>query len=449
MTQLKPQMSIGMNLIDLGAHPEAWRSGEVRADAYFDPEYYRQLARISEEGKLDAVFIADVPACAGDFSKVPVGRLDPLITLTLIAEATKNIGVIATASSTYNDPYNLARRIASLDIVSKGRAAWNVVTTVTDVAAQNFGLTEAILRHKRYERADEFIQIVKALWDSWEDKAIIGDLHNGVFGDVNKLHAINHQGQYFSVKGPLNVPRTPQGQPVLVQAGSSEAGKNLGAEHADIIFTSQTTLDSALNFYQDMKARATRFGRNPQHIKIMPGLCTVIGGTEAEARQRFEDVQQHIDEQRQILQVAMRIGLPPSELSIDKEIPWDLLQQQPEHNSGSHGFIDAHLALARERKLTVRDLARQILVGHRLLVGTPEQIADSMQSWFEAGAADGFNIIPERMPSGVQDFVSEVVPILQRRGVFRHEYTGTTLREHLGVPKPKNRYSSISDLEIA
>lgn len=449
MTQLKPQMSIGMNLIDLGAHPEAWRKGEVRADAYFDPEYYRHLARISEKGKLDAVFIADVPACAGDFSKVPVGRLDPLITLTLIAEVTKNIGVIATASSTYNDPYNLARRIASLDIVSKGRAAWNVVTTVTDVAAQNFGLTETTLRQKRYERADEFIQIVKALWDSWEDQAIVGDLQQGVFGDINKLHAINHQGQYFSVKGPLNVPRTPQGQPVLVQAGSSEAGKNLGAQHADIIFTSQTTLDSALDFYQDMKTRAAGFGRNPQHIKIMPGLCTVIGGTEAEARQRFEDVQQHIDEQRQILQVAMRIGLPPSELSIDKEVPWHLLQQQPEHNSGSHGFIDAHLALARERKLTVRDLARQILVGHRLLVGTPEQIADSMQAWFEAGAADGFNIIPERMPSGVQDFVDQVVPILQRRGVFRHEYTGTTLREHLGIPIPTNRHSLISDLEIA
>lgn len=449
MSAHKKQMSIGMNLIDLGAHTEAWRIGETAADAYFDPEFYRQLARVSEKGKLDAIFLADIPACVGDIGKSPVGRLDPFITMTLIAEATQHIGLIATASSTYNNPYNLARRVASLDIISRGRAAWNVVTTVTDAAAQNFNLAEITLRNQRYERAYEFIEVAKALWDSWETGAIIGDREAGVFGDASKLHSIDYQGKFFNVKGPLNVPRTPQGRPVIVQAGSSEEGKRLGAKHADVIFTSQTTLDSALNFYKEMKNKAKVFGRNPDQLKIMPGLATVIGGTEYEAKTRYEDLQQYVDEKRQVAQVAARIGLPVEELSINKQIPWHLVETKPEHQTGSQGFLDAYLELAKEKKLTVRELAQQILVGHRLFIGTPEQIADTMQDWFERGAVDGFNIIPERLLSGTIDFVEQVVPILQSRGLFRKEYTGTTLRDHLGLAVPKNRYTQILEKESA
>jgi FMN-dependent oxidoreductase (nitrilotriacetate monooxygenase family) len=437
----KPQMSIGMNILGFGAHAAAWRAGEVPANAYLDAEYYSNIARISERGTLDAIFLADGPALGGDVAQHPAGRLEPTVLLTAVALATQRIGVIATASSTYNDPFNLARRFSSLDHISGGRAAWNVVTNAGDAAAQNFGLAGAPLHVDRYARADEFIDITLKLWDSWEDDAIIGDAASGRFADPAKVHTPNFVGEHFSVKGPLNLPRSPQGRPVLVQAGSSEGGKALGSRYADAIFTTQTTLEDGQGFYQEMKHRARQWGRNPAHLKIMPGLSTVIGSTEAEAHARFDRLNDFHGEEGLLYQVAARVGLSVAELDPDAPLPWDKIGPVASFERGSHGFLEAQLNLARRENLSIRQLSRRILVGHRLLVGTPEQVADTLEHWFLAGAADGFNIMPDMFPSGVEIFVDEVVPLLRQRGVFRHEYSGHTLRDHLGLPYPTSQYA--------
>ncbi|MNJ18315.1 Nitrilotriacetate monooxygenase component A [compost metagenome] len=440
MSQPNPTMSIGMNILGFGAHASAWRKGEVAADAYLDVEYYRNIARIAERGKLDAIFLADGPALVGDIAEHPAGRLEPTVLLTAVALATQHIGVIATASSSYNDPFNLARRFSSLDHISGGRAAWNVVTNAGDAAAQNFGLAGAPRHVDRYARADEFIDVTLKLWDSWEDDAVIGDAQGGRFADPSKVHSIDFVGQHFSVKGPLNLPRSPQGRPVLVQAGSSEGGKALGSRYADAIFTTQTTLVDGQAFYQEMKQRARQWGRNPQHLKIMPGLSTVIGSTEAEAQARFDELNAYYGEEGLINQVAARVGLAVHELELDAPLPWERIGPVNAFERGSHGFLEAQLNLARRENLTIRELSRRILVGHRLIVGTPEQVADTLEHWFRAGAADGFNIMPDMFPSGVEVFVDEVVPLLQKRGVFRHDYQGSTLRDHLGLPYPASQY---------
>ncbi|WP_175650299.1 LLM class flavin-dependent oxidoreductase [Pseudomonas sp. Marseille-P9899] len=438
--QRSGQMSLGMNMLGFGAHLGAWRKAELAATAHLDIEHYQHIARLSERGCLDAVFLADWSALAGDVSNQPVGHLDPAIVLTAVAAATQRIGVIATSSTTYNEPYNIARRFASLDHVSRGRAAWNAVTNASDDAAQNFGLGGAPLHVDRYARADEFIDVTLKLWDSWEDDAIIGDARTGQFADPRKVRAIDFVGQHFSVKGPLNVPRSAQGRPVLVQAGSSEGGKALGSRYADAIFTTQTTLDAGQQFYREMKERAVRWGRNPEHLKIMPGLSTVIGSTEAEAQARFDDLNAWHGEHGLLDLVAGRFGIPASELDPDAPLPWDRIGAVADFERGSQGFLEAQLNLARQENLSVRQLSRRILVGHRLVVGTPEQVADTLAEWFLAHAADGFNIMPDMFPSGVEAFVDEVVPLLRKRGLFRHEYTGSTLREHLGLPFPVNQY---------
>ena len=443
------QMSIGMNILGHGGHAAAWRVGEAPPTAAIDVEYYKNIARISERGTLDAIFLADGPALGGDVERNPAGRLEPTVLLTAVAQATQHIGVIATASTTYNDPFNLARRFASLDQISGGRAAWNAVTNAGDAAAQNFGLAGAPLHVDRYGRADEFVDVVFKLWDSWEDDALIGDRSGGRYADGSKVHEINHVGAHFSVRGPLNVPRSPQGRPVLVQAGSSEGGKALGSRWADAIFTTQTTLPDGQDFYREMKARARAWGRNPDGLKIMPGLSTVIGSTEAEANRRCDELDAYQGEEGLAAQVAMRIGIPVSELDLDAELPWDRLGDPSIYEKGSVGFLEAQLNLARRERLTIRQLGRRIRSGHRLVVGTPEQIADTLEEWFLAGAADGFNIMPDMFPSGCEIFVDHVVPELRRRGVFRTEYTGSTLRHHLGLPHPLSQYAAEAAREPA
>lgn len=435
------QMSIGMNILGLGGHGSAWRIGEAPWSALQDVSYFQNIAKISERGCLDAIFLADGPALGQDVSRQPAGRLEPMVLLTAVALATKHIGVIATASTTYNSPYNLARRIASMDYISNGRAAWNAVTNAGDAAAQNFGLGEAPLHVDRYERASEFVEIVHKLWDSWEDDAIIGDHVNGVFADNKKVHAINHVGKHFSVKGPLNVPRTPQGRPVVVQAGGSEGGKALGSRYADAIFCTQTTLEDGIAFYNEMKARAAAWGRNPDHLKIMPGLSTVIGSTEEEANRRCDELDAYAGPDGALAQVAGRIGIPLKELDLDAPLPWHRLGDLTPPEKGSHGFFEAQIKLAKRENLTVRQLSRRIRSGHRLVVGGPEQIADTLAEWFLAGAGDGFNLMPDYFPSGAEVFVDHVVPILRKRGLFRHEYTGKTLRDHLGLPRPASQYA--------
>lgn len=434
------QMSIGMNILGLGGHGSAWRLAEVPSSALVDVEYFQNIARISERGTLDAIFLADGPALGGNVAGHPVGGLEPTVLLTAVALATKHIGVIATASTTYNDPYNLARRIASIDHISGGRAAWNVVTTAGDIAAQNFGLTGAPLHEDRYGRAAEFLDIAIKLWDSWEDGAIINDWKNGVFADPNKVHAINHVGEHFSVKGPLNVRRSPQGRPVVVQAGSSEGGKSVGSRYADAIFTTQTTLPDGQAFYSEMKNRARAWGRDPDSLRIMPGLSTVIGSTEAQAHARCDELDAFQGEHGLIGQIAARIGIPVQELDIDGPLPWHRIGDVRDVTKSSHGFFEAQINLAKRENLTVRQLSKRIRSGHRLLVGTPEQVADTLEEWFLSGAADGFNIMPDMFPSGAEIFVDEVVPLLRKRGIFRTEYTGTTLRHHLGLERPKSQY---------
>jgi FMN-dependent oxidoreductase (nitrilotriacetate monooxygenase family) len=441
MATPQKQLSIGMNILGLGGHGAAWRTGESSPYSLVDVDYFINIARISERGTLDAIFLADGPALGGDVAKNPAGRLEPTVLLTAVALATQHIGVISTASSSYNEPYNLARRVASVDHISKGRAAWNLVTNAGDAAAQNFGLPGAPLHVDRYDRADEFAEVVLKLWDSWEDDAIIGDHVNGVFADNKKVHEINHVGKHFAVKGPLNVPRSPQGRPVLFQAGSSEGGKSVGSRYADAIFTTQTTLEDGKAFYQEMKTRARNWGRDPDSIKIMPGLSTVIGSTEAEAHARCDALDAYQGENGLARQVAARLSIPLEELDLDAELPWDKLGDLTPPEQGSHGFFEAQINLARREKLTVRQLSKRIRSGHRLLVGTPEQIADTLEEWFKAGAADGFNIMPDAFPSGAEIFVDYVVPELRKRGLFRHEYTGSTLRHHLGLPHPKSQFA--------
>ena len=441
MATPQKQLSIGMNILGLGGHGAAWRTGESSPRSLVDVDYFINIARVSERGTLDAIFLADGPALAGDVAKNPAGRLEPTVLLTAVALATQHIGVISTASSSYNEPLNLARRVASVDHISKGRAAWNLVTNAGDAAAQNFGLAGAPLHVDRYDRAGEFAEVVLKLWDSWEDDAIIGDHVNGVFADNKKVHEINHVGKHFSVKGPLNVPRSPQGRPVLFQAGSSEGGKSVGSRYADAIFTTQTTLEDGQAFYQEMKTRARNWGRDPDSIKIMPGLSTVIGSTEAEAHARCDALDAYQGDNGLARQVAARLNIPLEELDLDAELPWHKFGDLTPPEQGSHGFFEAQINLARRERLTVRQLSKRIRSGHRLLVGTPEQIADSLEEWFKAGAADGFNIMPDAFPSGAEIFVDHVVPELRKRGLFRHEYTGSTLRHHLGLPHPKSQFA--------
>ncbi len=435
-------MSIGMNILGLGGHSSAWRVAEVDPMSYIDINYYTNIGRISERGTLDAIFLADGPALMGDGGGGPSGRLEPTLVLTAIALATTRIGVIATASTSYNSPYNMARRIASLDHLSGGRAAWNVVTTAGDAAARNFGLTGAPVHDDRYGRAAEFVEVAQKLWDSWEDDAIVNDRASGVFALASKIHTIDHEGTHFSVRGPMNIPRSPQGRPVLVQAGSSEQGKNLGAKYADAIFTAQTTLEDGIEFYNDMKARAAAFGRDPDQLKIMPGLSTVIGGTEAEALARQAELDEYQGLDNQIAQIAQRLQVDPTDLHLDKELPWHLIGDVKRIENGSQGFFEAQIKLASRERLTVRQLIGRIRSGHRLVAGAPEQIADTLEEWFLKGAGDGFNIMPDMFPSGAETFVDHVVPLLRQRGVFRTEYTGSTLRDHLGLARPASIFAA-------
>ncbi len=436
MTTERPrQLSLGMNILGLGGHSAAWQLHEVPPTATTDVDYFTNIARISEAAKIDGIFLADGPAYQGN-GRGSAGKLDPIVLLTAVAAATSRIGVIATASTSYNHPYNLARRIASLDHISHGRAGWNAVTTAGDAAARNFGQNGAAFHSDRYRRADEFIDVVTKLWGSWRPDANELDTDGGIVARDGRVLPIEHVGEFFSVEGAGTLPRTPQGRPVIVQAGASEGGKDLGAKWADVIFTAQTTLEDGIAFAAEMKARAAAHGRNPDHLKIMPGLSTVIGSTEEEARRRWDELDSYLSFDQEYAQISRRLGVDVRELDLDAPLPWEKFPKPDDSVRTSHGFLEAQLSLARRENLSPRQLVKRIRSGHRLAVGTPEQIADTLQEWFLAGAGDGFNIMPDAFPSGAEIFAEQVVPELQRRGVFRREYEGTTLREHLGLPVP-------------
>lgn len=435
------QLHLNAFLRNIGQHEAAWRLPETDLSGITDIGHYIDLARIAERGKLDAVFFADHPVLKDQTEFRPFDALDPLTLIAALAGATTNVGLIATASTTYNDPYGLARRFATLDHVSRGRAGWNVVTTANASAAANFGVPNHPDPEARYRRADEFLQVALKLWDSWEDDAIVGDKDAPRFVDPAKIHAVNHSGPHFEVAGPLEVPRSPQGHPVLFQAGSSEPGKDLAARYAEAIFTAQPTLDEARDFYRDVKARIRRFGRNPDQVHILPGLSTIIGGTEAEARQRQRELEELTVPDYGLDQLSAIVGFAVTKDDLDRKLTF------PSEDPGDT-FIKSRLALVKRLvetdNLTVRELLLRLSSGrgHRLFAGTPEQVADTIEEWFTAGAADGFNLIPPALPSSLTDFVDHVVPELQRRGIFREEYTGTTLRDHLGLDRPANRFDT-------
>ncbi|RWE98837.1 MAG: LLM class flavin-dependent oxidoreductase [Mesorhizobium sp.] len=445
MSTRKRQMRLGAFIMATGHHAAAWRHPDAQADAGLNIDHYRALAQTAERGKFDLVFVADSPA-VWERAKDPEAvrrtaqhaHFEPITLWAALSQATSRIGFVATASTTYEDPYLLARKFASLDHISKGRAAWNVVTTGADVSA-NFSIPGHPAHADRYARAEEFVDLVKGLWDSYEDDAFIRDKESGVYLDLEKVHHVNHKGQFFSVAGPLNVGRPVQGYPVIVQAGASEPGRELAARTAEMIFTANQTLEDAQEFYSDVKGRLARYGRRPHELLISPGIFPVLGGTEAEARANYDHLQSLVHPS-----IAWNIlahhyqGLDLSGYSLDDPAP--PLPQATELNKSRLKLVSD---LVERNNLTLREfyLAVATARGHRTVVGTPEQIAGSMQEWFENGAADAFNIMPPILPTGLTDFVDQVVPILRKRGLFRHEYEGKTLRENLGLPRPPNSFA--------
>ncbi|MFJ1251237.1 LLM class flavin-dependent oxidoreductase [Cupriavidus sp. CuC1] len=436
------QLHLNINILHSGFVPSAWRLPESDPTAFTDVRHYIRVAQIAEASKLDAVFLADNAAIVDQIHFRPIPVLEPTVLLACIAAATTHIGLVGTASTSYNEPYNIARRFATLDHVSAGRAGWNVVTTADAPSARNFGRDAAPDHAQRYARASEFTTVVKALWDSWEDDAFIGDKASGRFVDTAKVQPIAHHGEHFSVHGPLNLPRSPQGHPVLVQAGGSADGRELAARHAEAVFSASQSFEESLAYGRELKARAQALGRGPDAVRVLAGLTTIIGATEAQARQRRDALIDLIPWDYSLARLAGTLGITPDRLKLDERLPDHLVL--PANGNGNHTFFNATLALARRHGYTVRELIRELAGGggHRVIVGTPEQIADDIEHWFRHGAADGFNLMPDALPDGLQDFVDGVVPILQRRGIFRTEYEGSTLREHLGLARPQGRRSA-------
>lgn len=436
-------------LMSTGHHEASWRLPESDPYSNTKIQHYVNLAQIAERGKLDSIFFADSPVLFGDTGRRPSGKLDPTVLLTAIAVQTERIGLIATASTSYNSPFNLARRFASVDWVSDGRVGWNIVTTAGADAARNFGLDDVPDHKLRYEKAAEFVEVVTKLWDSWADDAVLADKESGIHTDSDKVRAIDHEGRFFKVAGPLNLPRSPQAYPVLVQAGSSEDGKEFAARHAEAVFTAQQTLEDGLEFYNDVKRRAIAFGRDPESIKILPGIVPVIGDTEEHARELDAELERLISPEYAKKQLARVWGIPVEDLDLDSELPEDLPSE--DEIQGAKSRFTLIVNLARRERLTLRQLIGRLGGGrgHHTFAGTAEQVADTIEEWFTRGAADGFNIMPAVLPSGLERFVDEVVPILQARGLFRTEYAETTLRGHYGLARPENQFSATGELVVA
>ena len=423
---------LNVAVLGLGMHLGAWRFRDEDPFAYTDIGYYQEIARLAELGRLHAMFLADTLACSEEnFERPNLGAMDPTIVLGAIAAVTKHVGLVATASTTYNEPYNLARRFASLDHLSRGRAAWNIVTTFVPDVAANFGGDRLPAPADRYGRAEEFVDVVIRLWESWEEGSLIGDKAAGRFADAAKVRVLDHRGAHFTVRGPLTLPRSAQGRPVLFQSGSSDTGRALAARFADAVFTAQNRLAGAQAFRADVRARTAACGRHPDQIKILPGLLPVLGGTESEARARKDELDQ-LSGQSELKKLAMRIGIPADQLELDAPLPRAAYAPKADFRA-SDGFRSAAVGLAAEENLTVRELLYRNGGGHHQIVGTPEQVADGIEDWYRQGAVDGFNLMIDVLPSGLRDFVEQVVPLLQSRGLFRREYEGATLREDMGL----------------
>ena len=422
-----------------GYHFGAWRLPDAIPEMDLGIEHYVRAAQLAEEGKMDAIFFEDQAAVPrsnnilrGDTygGASPRGiHLDPMMLLPALAMATKNLGLAATATTTFNEPYNLARRLSSIDFISNGRAGWNLVTSFNEDEAQNFGLDAHVDHATRYERAGEFIDVVTGLWEGWEKGAVMRNKESGVYFDVTKMNFLRHEGKFFKVRGPLTMDRSPQVRPVIFQAGASEPGRELAARTADAIFTLQTDISGSHSFRKDIRTRAVRFGRDPDQIKILPGITPIIGKTDQEAEHLSEQMRDLIPEDLAVSYLMQFSGgLDLRNFDLNGPMP-DL----PETNAGK-SHRDAIISVARRENLSILQTARHFAQGSYLkLIGSPTTIADKMQDWLERDACDGFLVVPPYFPTGVVDFVNFVIPELQRRGIFRREYSGRHLRDHLGV----------------
>ena len=434
------QLHLGAFMRPVSIHTAAWRYPGAYPDANFNLSHITRFIQMLEAARFDAFFMADhlavlnMPVAALMRSHT-VTSFEPFTLLAALAGQTRHIGLIATASTTFDTPYHVARRFASLDHISGGRAAWNIVTTSNPDAALNFGYEEQLDHDERYRRAREFYDVVTGLWDSWAEDAFIRDTETGIFFDPARLHTLHHKGQYYAVRGPLNIARPPQGWPVIVQAGASDAGRQLAAETAEAIFAGTGDIQGARAFYADVKGRMEKLGRNPDHLKILPGAFVVVGESLSEAQEKRAWLDSLVHYDSAIASLSIALGHDASVFDPDGPLP-----SIPETNASKSGRERA-IALARRENLTVRQLAQR-LGGYAgpAIMGTPGMIADQMQEWLESRACDGFNVMFPYLPGGLKDFVTLVVPELQRRGLFRREYEGTTLRENLGLPRPRNRF---------
>jgi alkanesulfonate monooxygenase len=434
------QLRLGAFMRPVSIHTAAWRYPGGFPDANFNLSHLKRFIQKLEHGKFDAFFMADHLAVMN----MPINALkrshtvtsfEPFTLLAALAGATEHIGLIATSSTTYDEPYHVARRFASLDHISGGRAGWNVVTTGNPETALNFGKDDHMEHGERYRRAREFFDVVTGLWDSFADDAFVRDVDSGLYFDPGKMHTLNHKGEFLSVKGPLNIARPVQGWPVIVQAGSSEPGKQLAAETAEAVFTGGGTLSQAQALYADIKGRMDRLGRNRDHLKILPGAFVVVGDTVEEAQKKRDLLDSLVHYDSAIAGLSVILGTDASKFDPDGPLP-----PIPETNASKSGR-DRLVEYAAKNKVTVRQLAQRVGgYGGLSFVGTPATIADQMEEWLVTEASDGFNIMFPFLPQGLDDFVDKVVPELQRRGIFRKDYEGRTLRENLGLPRPKNRF---------
>ena len=440
----RKKMHLGMSIRGLGYHPAAWRHPDVPADGTLRFEHYLRSAQTAERGKCDMIFFADgigirerdAPRGSLARSGYEIVEMEPLTLLPALAVTTKHIGLVTTASTTYNEPYNIARKFATLDLISNGRAGWNVVTSWSEAEARNFNREQHVDYETRYARAAEFVEVVTGLWDSWEDGAFVYDKQGGQFYDEAKMHVLNHKGQHFAVRGPLNVAGMPQGRPILVQAGASEQGREIAAATADVVYAVHDTIGSAQAYYADVKQRMAKYGRDAADLKIMPALRPVVGRTGAEARAKFDQLQELLDPLVGLARLHSTFG-DLSGYPLDGPVPLNALGPN-ELRSISERLLER----VRRDKPSIRQLYQQVAgMGGFCLIGTAAQIADAMQEWFEQGACDGFNITPTHLPGGCDDFVDLVTPELQRRGLFRKDYEGRTLRENLGLKPAVNRHA--------
>jgi FMN-dependent oxidoreductase (nitrilotriacetate monooxygenase family) len=436
-----------LNVTGVGYHRTAWLDPGVAASSFVDVDYYQGVAQTAERGLFDALLLPDIPQQNAGIAAAPTQSLEPTLLCAALAMTTERVGFIPTLSTSFNRPYNLARRVLSLDHASNGRAGWNVVTTAAPGAAANFGQEEILPREDRYRRAAEFVALARRLWDGWEDGALVGDQDSGEFADPAKIHPAAHHGEFFDVDGPLNVPRSPQGRPVIVQAGASDPGIRFAATCAEVVYGAQLSLPGAVEFAGQVRAIAAAHGRDPDQIRFLPALVPVVAPTEQEAEERWELLQSRLPSgPTEAARLEGTLHLPAGTLSsgtLSGDLDAPLAPETFGRSQALHeGFPRAAARFAAETGYSARELGRHISGGHRLVVGSTRQVADHIEEWWRAGAVDGFTIAPPALTHDLHSFVDLVVPELQRRGIYRDRYPGQTLRANLGLPVPANPFAA-------